>query len=71
MASARADAAGFGTEQVRFELAGRGFACWCPLDQPCHADVLLMVANADATWPSGCTTSDRPPPGGARDHRAR
>jgi hypothetical protein len=27
-------------------LAGRDLACWCPLDQPCHADVLLEVANA-------------------------
>jgi hypothetical protein len=32
-------------EQVRAELAGRDLACWCPLDQPCHADVLLEVAN--------------------------
>lgn len=27
------------------ELAGRDLACWCPLDQPCHADVLLAIAN--------------------------
>lgn len=27
------------------ELRGRDLACWCPLDQPCHADVLLEVAN--------------------------
>ena len=27
-------------------LAGEDLACWCPLDQPCHADVLLEVANA-------------------------
>jgi hypothetical protein len=27
------------------ELAGRDLACWCPLDGPCHADVLLEVAN--------------------------
>ena len=26
-------------------LAGRDLACWCPLDQPCHADVLLEFAN--------------------------
>lgn len=26
-------------------LAGRDLACWCPLDQPCHADVLLELAN--------------------------
>lgn len=30
---------------VRAELAGRDLACWCPLDQPCHADVLLEIAN--------------------------
>lgn len=27
------------------EIAGRDLACWCPLDQPCHADVLLELAN--------------------------
>lgn len=27
-------------------LGGRDLACWCPLDQPCHADVLLELANA-------------------------
>ena len=27
------------------ELRGRDLACWCPLDQPCHADVLLCFAN--------------------------
>lgn len=27
------------------ELAGRDLCCWCPLDQPCHADVLLEIAN--------------------------
>ena len=26
-------------------LGGRDLACWCPLDQPCHADVLLEIAN--------------------------
>ena len=26
------------------ELAGHDLACWCPLDEPCHADVLLAVA---------------------------
>ena len=30
------------------ELAGRDLACWCPLDQPCHADVLLELANGGA-----------------------
>jgi hypothetical protein len=27
------------------ELRGRDLACWCPLNQPCHADVLLRIAN--------------------------
>ncbi|MEM7213738.1 MAG: DUF4326 domain-containing protein [Pseudomonadota bacterium] len=27
------------------ELRGKDLACWCPLDGPCHADVLLEVAN--------------------------
>ena len=29
------------------ELRGKNLACWCPLDQPCHADVLLELANKD------------------------
>lgn len=28
------------------ELRGKNLACWCALDQPCHADVLLEIANA-------------------------
>ncbi|HVX20909.1 MAG TPA: DUF4326 domain-containing protein [Acidimicrobiales bacterium] len=28
------------------DLRGHDLACWCPLDQPCHADVLLEVVNA-------------------------
>lgn len=34
---------------IREHLAGHDLACWCPLDQPCHADVLLELSNgADA-----------------------
>lgn len=38
-------------ERVRAELAGKNLACWCPLTDaqgnhvPCHADVLLEIAN--------------------------
>lgn len=32
-------------EVIQAELAGHDLACWCPLDQPCHADVLLELAN--------------------------
>ena len=28
------------------ELRGKNLACWCPLDAPCHADVLLKIANS-------------------------
>jgi hypothetical protein len=28
------------------DLRGKNLACWCRLDQPCHADVLLELANA-------------------------
>ena len=28
-------------------LRGKNLACWCSLDQPCHADVLLEIANSD------------------------
>lgn len=31
------------------ELAGRDLVCWCPLDLPCHADILLFYANAEGT----------------------
>lgn len=28
------------------ELRGKNLACWCAPDKPCHADVLLEIANA-------------------------
>ncbi|MCC5781400.1 hypothetical protein CRM73_00255 [Kocuria sp. CCUG 69068] len=31
--------------EIRSLLDGKDLACWCPLDQPCHADVLLEIAN--------------------------
>lgn len=27
------------------DLRGKDLVCWCPLDEPCHADVLLDMAN--------------------------
>jgi hypothetical protein len=32
---------------ARRDLKGKNLACWCPLDQPCHADILLRIANAE------------------------
>ena len=34
--------------EVRMALAGQDLVCWCRLDQPCHADVLLDLANGGA-----------------------
>lgn len=28
-------------------IKGRALVCWCRLDQPCHADVLLELANRE------------------------
>jgi len=27
------------------ELKGKNLCCWCGLDSPCHADILLELAN--------------------------
>jgi len=35
----------YDVEDVQRELRGKALACWCPLDGPCHADVLLKLAN--------------------------
>lgn len=38
-----------GVSGVQFDyfedIRGRDLVCWCPLGQPCHADVLLELAN--------------------------
>lgn len=31
--------------EAPIDLRGKNLACWCPLDQACHADVLLKLAN--------------------------
>lgn len=36
---------GVTVDDIRRELRGKHLACWCALDQPCHADVLLELAN--------------------------
>ena len=30
---------------IKRELKDKNLCCWCPLDKPCHADVLLELAN--------------------------
>lgn len=31
---------------ARHELSGKDLVCWCALNKPCHADVLLDIANS-------------------------
>lgn len=37
-------------------LRGKNLACWCKLDAPCHADVLLELANANQAERSEAAT---------------
>jgi len=30
---------------IRRELAGKNLACWCRVGDPCHADMLIEIAN--------------------------
>lgn len=44
-----------GAEQAEFfawKLHGRDLSCWCPIGMPCHADVLLRLANQPAPRPA-------------------
>jgi hypothetical protein len=35
-------------------LRGKDLACWCPLDRPCHADVIIEYLERDRhTTPRG------------------
>lgn len=31
---------------IQADLAGHDLVCWCPISEPCHADVLLAMANS-------------------------
>lgn len=31
------------------EIKGKNLACWCSLHEPCHADVLLELANREVS----------------------
>ncbi|RWB85962.1 MAG: DUF4326 domain-containing protein [Mesorhizobium sp.] len=32
--------------EVAHDLRGKNLACWCRPGQPCHADILLEIANS-------------------------
>jgi hypothetical protein len=36
----------FRPAHLRAALRAKNLACWCPLDGPCHADLLLKIANS-------------------------
>lgn len=36
-------------DDVRADLAGKNLACWCKAWEPCHVDVLLRIANEEAS----------------------
>jgi len=32
-------------KELQADLRGKNLACWCPIGQPCHANILLWIAN--------------------------
>ena len=32
-------------EQIKKDLKGKNLSCWCKIGEPCHADILLKIAN--------------------------
>ena len=36
---------GLSLADIRVELGGKNLACWCKFGEPCHCNVLLMIAN--------------------------
>jgi hypothetical protein len=32
--------------EIQSELRGKNLACWCKLGEPCHRQVLLLIANS-------------------------
>ncbi|WP_440224499.1 DUF4326 domain-containing protein [Dokdonella sp. MW10] len=41
------------------QLRGRPLACWCAPDAPCHADILIKLANAPSPMQPARTRSDQ------------
>ena len=57
----RSGALPYSVAHVRAELRGLDLACWCRPDEPCHADVLLAVANGRPVRPSAVRSSSPRP----------
>jgi hypothetical protein len=43
---------------ARAVLRGKHLACWCPAGEPCHADVLLELANTASSTANSSTIRD-------------
>jgi hypothetical protein len=41
-------------EEIVAHLHGKNLACWCKPGEPCHADVLLRIANTELDECSRC-----------------
>jgi len=50
---------GHPAEIARAFLRGKNLACWCPLNHPCHADVLLEIANPKTFLPSALAATPK------------
>ena len=67
----------FDPDTIRSELGGRDLACWCPLEDadgrpvPCHADVLLELANPSSAQPGREQPAREGPRRGALGSRRR
>jgi hypothetical protein len=42
----------FSERDIRHCLHDKNLACWCAIDEPCHADVLLRIANSRPKQPA-------------------
>lgn len=42
--------------EIRDALRGKNLGCWCKIGSPCHADVLLELANAEEDLPAEAPT---------------
>jgi len=47
IADAQAAVDVFKANLPRGKLRGKNLCCWCSLDSPCHADILLELANRE------------------------
>jgi hypothetical protein len=36
----------FGIDDVKSKLRGKNLACWCPVGESCHGDILIKYANS-------------------------